>query len=193
MADPVVDLATPGASAAAGARHGVPSAADLIAAGQFADATAICAEEIATCRSAVQTFESFGRLTPKTTQALDTRIAAALELLAQAELGMRDFRRALAHSAEAVETAGRLTANDPEQALCVARALTTFAAVRLVVGADLPLAVDAAAQAAAIFDGLDWNSPGTYRGRAEQARMFGAQILDLIKHLPPPVNGRSAW
>lgn len=91
----------------------VPSAEDLIAAGQHADAAAMCANEIANCRKAVEAFESQGgSLSPETARAFDARITTALQLIGYAEAGTRDFKQPLSHTAEALSIARQLANED---------------------------------------------------------------------------------
>jgi tetratricopeptide (TPR) repeat protein len=177
---PVVSL-SPSDTVADGAARATQRAQALMDAGRYADAVAMCAENIETCRKTLAAYEVLGT-SPGAVMAaaLNGRIATALQLMGYAEERAGHSGQALSHTAEALRIFRLRAAGDAARSESLLSGLLSFSMVRARTRTDLPQAADATAEATAIAHELAGQAPGTRQQEFALLHSVGAQILKLL-------------
>lgn len=177
---PVISL-SPSDAVASGAAIATQQAQALMNAGRYADAVAVCAENIETCRKMLAAYEAAGTSPSQVMAAtIDGRIATALQLMGYAKEMAGHSRQAMAHTAEALRIFRQRAADDPARNESLLSGLLSFSMVRARARTDLPQAADAIAEATAIVHELAGQTPGTRQQELTLVHSVGAQVLKLL-------------
>lgn len=177
---PVISL-SPTDAVAVGAAFATAQAQALMDAGRYADAVAVCAENIETCRKTLAAYDVLGTSpSPGMAATLDGRIATALQLMGYAEDRAGHSGQALSHTAEALRIFRQRAADDAARSESLLSGLVSFSMVRAHARTDLPQAADAIAEATAIAHELAGQAPGARQQEFALLNSVGSQVLKLL-------------